>query len=138
MTGPVRTIDEIALRPGGPQDWNDAEPVWQIEPRILNALGLTRGTDETRLAAIDEANRQKALINTYMREQRAIADEQAYRSRMSPIASQLATAIIKFTKTDGDEAALESDILDALRPFDERIKYLEMITGPNLLAGNHR
>lgn len=136
MTESIKTLDQLALRPGGPEDWDEAEYPWEIEPRINKALGLTRGTDEIRLAVNDEVNRQKALLNTYRREQQRLADEQAYETRMGAIATQLAAAISSFATTGGDEEALRSSILNALRPLDERIQYLQMITGPNLLAGN--
>jgi hypothetical protein len=124
MTEPLATIEQLAFREGGPEDWGGGEFVgWEanyvITKRICDGLGIQQITPAIRAAAIAESNRQQKLVEAWNREQAIIDRERAYRASVADKVTGLAAAIERFVAT-GNRDLLEEDLYDAFRPETRR------------------
>lgn len=118
------TLQEFAERVGEPSEWGRPETIPEVLSRLCDQMGTSRITDEIRTAAIEESDRQHALFSGHEQELRKQAEDIELRSRMGSIATGLVNALVPENDPRNREAIV-TEVLEALRPLDERLKHTE-------------
>lgn len=126
MTEPTTTIEQLAFREGGPEDWGGEFAGWEqnyvVAERICDGLGIQQVTPEIRAAAIAESDRQHRLVDAWNRDRAIIERERVYRESVADKVTGLAAAIERFVAT-GNRDLLEEDLYDAFRPEARRLQH---------------
>lgn len=117
---PEPTLAELAFRPGGPEEWEGIEHIWNVCDRICLVTGESHHTDDMKKAAEAELDRQTALFYGYRRQQRELEQHEALRQRMGGVAKNLVVALVAEDDPRDREAVMDS-VLEALRPIDDRL-----------------
>lgn len=119
----INAYRSIAYRQTGPVMWRAAEENFEVLRRIQEMVG-GHSTDEMRLVADEESDRQHLLFCAYQSEQGARQIELDYRVRMGSTASVLALALMD-EHDNRSSSEVQELVFDALRPLDDRLRKLE-------------
>lgn len=114
------TYQVIALRVGSPNDWERPEYAFEVSKRLHETLGYDEQSEEIRLAAIAESDRQIGLIKKRSEIAQNRLDKE-YASQMGSVAIQLVDTLIP-ADDPRDRDQLVDGVLKALRPLYDRIE----------------